>query len=73
MATDAVRSNTTSVETSQRFRMACMTLLTHFLPEFFVNPRCPPTPTIVKVKAVEIDLGEAAKDPKEGVVVEEHG
>ena len=47
-------------------------------PEFFVNPRCPPpppplAPTAVKVKAIEIDLGEAAKDPKEGVVLEEQG
>ena len=30
--------------------------------EFFVNPRCPPTPTTIEVKAVEINLGEAAKD-----------
>ena len=38
-----------------------------------MNPRCPPAPTAVKVKAVEIDKGEAAKDPEEGVVAEEHG
>ena len=43
-----------------------------FLLEFFVNPRCP-APTAVEVKAVEIDLGEAAKDPEEGVIVEEQG
>ena len=42
-------------------------------PEFFVNPRCPPTLTAVEVKAFEIDLGEAAKDPEEGVVAEEQG
>ena len=40
-------------------------------PEFFVNPRFPPTPTTIKVKAIEIDLGEMAKDQEEGVVVEE--
>ena len=28
---------------------------------------------VVEVKAIEIDLGEAAKDSKEGVVAEEHG
>ena len=38
-----------------------------------MNPRCPSAPTVVEVKAIEIDLGEAAKDPEEGVVVEEHG
>ena len=38
-----------------------------------MNPKCPPTPVAVEVKAVVIDLGEAAKDPEEGVVVEEHG
>ena len=32
-------------------------------PKFFVNPRCPPASTIVEVKAAEVDLGEAAKDP----------
>ena len=40
-------------------------------PEFFVNLRCPLAPTAIKVKAVDIDLGEAAKDPKEGVIAEE--
>ena len=25
------------------------------------------------IKAVEVDLGEAMKDPKEGVIAEEHG
>ena len=40
-------------------------------PEFFVNPRCPLAPITVEVKAVKIDLGEAAKDPEEGVVAEE--
>ena len=39
--------------------------------EFFVNSRCPSAPTAVEVKAVEIDLGEATKDPKEGVIAEE--
>ena len=37
-------------------------------PNFFVNPRCPPVPTTVEAKAVEVDLGEVAKDPKEDVV-----
>ena len=41
--------------------------------EFFVNPRCPLAPTTVEVKAIEICQGEAAKDPKEGVVLEEYG
>ena len=39
--------------------------------EFFVNPRCPPVPTAVEVKATEVYLGEVAKDPEEDVVVEE--
>ena len=38
-----------------------------------MNSRCPPTPTVVEVKAVEIDLGETTKDLEEGVIVEEHG
>ena len=38
-----------------------------------MNPRCPLAPTAFEVKAVEIDLGEAAKDLEEGFVVEEHG
>ena len=41
--------------------------------EFFVNPRCPPAPTTVEVKAIEKDLGEVGKDPEEGVVTEEYG
>ena len=40
--------------------------------EFFMNPRCPPALTVVKVKAVEVDLGEVAKDSGEDVVEEEH-
>ena len=42
-------------------------------PEFFVNQGAPPAPTFIEVKAVNIDLGEAAKDPEEGVVAEEQG
>ena len=53
--------------------MACLTLLTHFLHSFFVNLRCLPSPTAVEVKVAKIDLGKAAKDPEEGVVVEEQG
>ena len=41
--------------------------------EFFVNPRCPPAPIAVEVKVAKIDLGEAAKDPEEGVVAKEQG
>ena len=41
--------------------------------EFFVNRRCPPAPVAVEAKAVEVDLGEAVKDPEEDVVVEEQG
>ena len=40
-------------------------------PKFFVNPRFPPAPTTIKVKAAKIDLGKAAKDQEEGVVAEE--
>ena len=40
-------------------------------PMFFVNLSCPPTPTVVEVKATEVDLDEATKDPKEDVVPEE--
>ena len=42
-------------------------------PEFFVNPRCPLAPTSVEVKVVEVDLGEATKDPEEDVVAKEQG
>ena len=41
--------------------------------EFFMNLRWPPAPTSVEVKVAEIDMGEATKDPKEGVIAEEHG
>ena len=40
-------------------------------PGFFMNLRCPSAPISIEVKAVEIDLGEEVKDPKEGVIVEE--
>ena len=40
---------------------------------FFVNPRCPLALIVVEVKAAKIDLGEATKDPEEGVIVEEYG
>ena len=41
-------------------------------PEFLLNPRCTPLPpalTAIEVKAVKVDLGKAAKDPREDVVV----
>ena len=38
-----------------------------------MNLRCPSAPTTVEVKVAEVDIGEAAKDPREDVVVEEHG
>ena len=38
-----------------------------------MNLRCLSTLLVVEVKAIEVDLGEATKDPKRGVVVEEHG
>ena len=41
--------------------------------EFFCEPKVPPDSTTVKVKVVEIDLGEAVKNPEEGVIVEEYG
>ena len=41
--------------------------------EFFVNLRCPSALTAVEVKAAEVDMSEAKKDPKEDVIVEEHG
>ena len=42
-------------------------------PEFFANVGCPPAPTAIEAKAAEVHLGEAAKDPKVDVVVEEQG
>ena len=42
-------------------------------PKFFTNLGCPPTPTLVEDKAVEVHLVETAKDPVEGVVIEEKG
>ena len=41
--------------------------------EFFVNPGCPPPPTSVEGKALEVHTVEKVKDPAEGVVVEEQG
>ena len=70
MATDVVRSNMASTVTGQGFRMTCLTLPTHLLQSFFVNLGCPPTPTPIKAKAVEVHLVEIAKDPVEGIVVE---
>ena len=32
--------------------------------KFFVNPRCPPALIAIEVKATEVDLGKAAKDPR---------
>ena len=68
-----MRSNTTFVVTNSRFWMACLTLPTHFLQSFFVNPRCPPALTTIEVKAAEVDLGEATKDPDEGVIARKQG
>ena len=42
-----------------------------FPPEFFVNLRWSSALPTFKVKAAEVDLGEAAKDPNEDVVTEE--
>ena len=36
-----------------------------------MNLRCPLTLTAIEVKAIEIDMGEVAKDPEEGVVAQE--
>ena len=41
--------------------------------EFFVNMGCPSTPIVVEAKAVEVHLGEEAKDPMEDVVAKEQG
>ena len=38
-----------------------------------MNLRCLPTLSVVEVKAIEVDLGEAMKDSKRGVIGEEHG
>ena len=66
MATDAVRLNITSTVTGQGFRMACLTLSTHFLQSFFCKSRVPLGPTAVKAKVMEVHLVEAAKGPGEG-------
>ena len=71
MATNAARSNTTFVVTNQGFRMACLTLPTHFLKSFFSNLGCPSAPTSIEAKATEVHLGEAAKNPVEDAVTEE--
>ena len=42
-------------------------------PEFFVNPGCPPVQVVVKATATEVPLNEAAKEPVEISVVEDHG
>ena len=41
--------------------------------EFFENLGCPQAPTAIETKAVEVHLGEEAKDPMEDVVAEEQG
>ena len=58
----------------QGFRMACLTLSTHFLQSFFLPIwGAPLTPTAVKAKATKVHLVETTKDPVEGVAVEEQG
>ena len=42
-----------------------------FPPEFFDNPRCPPTPATVEAIDVEVDQGGAAGDLEGGVVAKE--
>ena len=32
--------------------------------EFFVNPKCPRTPTATEAMAIEVDESEAAKEPE---------
>ena len=43
------------------------------LPEFFANLGCPLAPTAIEAKAAKVHLGEAVKDPVEGIVAEEQG
>ena len=39
--------------------------------EFFVNTRCPPTPTAVEAKDEEVDQGRTVEDSEGGVVAKE--
>ena len=71
MATDVVRLNMASAVIDQGFRMACLTLLTHFLQSFFTNLGYPPTTTVDEAKAAEVHSVETTKDPVEGAVIEE--
>ena len=64
MATNVVCSNTTFVETNQRFQMVCPTLQ-----EFFANPKCPSTLIATEVKATEVYQSEATMEPKKSASV----
>ena len=44
-----------------------------FTLEFFANLGCPLALTVNEAKTAEVHLVETAKDPMEGVVVEEQG
>ena len=39
--------------------------------EFFINPRCPPTPGVVMAKDAVVDQGGAVEDSEGGVVAKE--
>ena len=47
---------------------------TDLLPiEFFVNPKCPLTPTVTKVETADVDLIKPTKDSEENASVGDQG
>ena len=40
-------------------------------PEFFINPRCPPAPTVIEAITAEVDKSEAVKELERGASAED--
>ena len=59
-------SRTTLAGISQRFRMACLTLPTHFLQNSLSTQGAPPAPAIVEAKDTEANQGGVVEDSEGG-------
>ena len=68
MATNVVHSNTTSVETNQRFKNCMPDSVDPLLAEFFVNRRSPLTPTVTEMATTDVDMIKQTKDSEENVL-----
>ena len=62
-------SNTTFVETDQRFLMVCPTPPTLFLQISLRTPGAPSAPTAIEVTTVEVDQSEVTKEPEKSASV----